>query len=153
MKQRGRQGRLASRPPNLESDPVRARIWAKHESDPVKYSLSAMAKAIGRGHAYVQQYFKRQRPANLPEKERHLLARFLELPEPTLRPEGHPAPNGAPESAVISIGLKNITSNMQKRSCIFRGEMHGLNQINSVLEKHGSEHRIVSWYLPRLCDE
>jgi hypothetical protein len=28
-----------------------------------------------------------------------------------------------------------------------------VNQINRVLEKHGSEHRIVSWYLPRLCDE
>jgi len=64
-----------------------------------------------------------------------------------------PARLTADEEQTISSGLKNITSSMQKRSCIFRGEMHGLNQINSVLEKHGSEHRIVSWYLPRLCDE
>jgi hypothetical protein len=64
-----------------------------------------------------------------------------------------PARLTADEEQTISFGLKNISNSMQKRSCIFRGERDGLNQINSVLEKHGSEHRIVSWYLPRLCDE
>jgi hypothetical protein len=57
------------------------------------------------------------------------------------------------EEQTISLGLKNITTSMQKRSCIFRGEMDGLKQINSVLEKHGSGHRVVAWYLPRFCDE
>jgi hypothetical protein len=64
-----------------------------------------------------------------------------------------PARLTADEEQTISFGLKNITTSMQKRSCIFRCEMDGLNRINSVLEKHGSEHRIVSWYLPRLCDK
>jgi hypothetical protein len=64
-----------------------------------------------------------------------------------------PARLTADEEQTISLGLKNITTSMQKRSCIFRGEMDGLNQINSVLEKHGSGHRVVAWYLPRFCDE
>jgi argininosuccinate lyase len=57
------------------------------------------------------------------------------------------------EEQTISLGMKNITTSMQERSCIFQGEMDGLKQINSVREKHGSGHRVVAWFLPRFCDE
>jgi hypothetical protein len=51
------------------------------------------------------------------------------------------------EEQAISVGLKNIA-----RSCIFQAEINGLNQINSVLVKHGSERRIAFWDLPdRIC--
>ena len=52
----------------------------------------------------------------------------------------------------ISLGLKNIGNAMRQRSCVTQAERLGLNQINGVLAKHKSQHRIVSWDLPdRIC--
>ena len=56
------------------------------------------------------------------------------------------------DQKTISLGLKNIGNGMRQRSCISHGERLGLNQINGVLAKHGSEYRIVIWDLPdRTC--
>jgi hypothetical protein len=58
------------------------------------------------------------------------------------------------DQQTISVGLKNIGNSLRRRSCIFEAETLGLNQINSVLTKHGSGHRIVYWDLPdRTCKE
>jgi hypothetical protein len=58
------------------------------------------------------------------------------------------------EEQTISVGLKNIGNSLRRRSCIYEAETLGLNQINSVLTKHGSGHRIVFWDLPdRTCKE
>ena len=47
-------GRLAQRPDGM--DAVRQRIWAKYEEDPTRYSFTAMGRAIGKNHSYMQQY-------------------------------------------------------------------------------------------------
>jgi hypothetical protein len=56
------------------------------------------------------------------------------------------------DQQTISLGLKNIGNSLKQRRCISHAERLGLNQINGVLAKHGSQHRIVFWDLPdRTC--
>jgi hypothetical protein len=76
--------RLAAPPKHM--DAIQQLIWDKHESDPERFSLSAMSKAAGMGHAYMQQFLHRGTPRRLPEDVRKKLARFLGVPESRLRP-------------------------------------------------------------------
>src|SRR5262245_48943049 len=58
------------------------------------------------------------------------------------------------EQETISVGIRNIANNLRRRSCIFEAERVGLSQINSVLQNHKSDYRIVMWDLPeRTCNE
>jgi hypothetical protein len=49
------------------------------------------------------------------------------------------------EAQTISYGMKNISIAIEKRRCITALEDQGLDQINSVLIAHKSEHRHVAW--------
>jgi hypothetical protein len=58
------------------------------------------------------------------------------------------------EAEMIDYGMKNIQTAIWKRRCITALEDLGLNQINSVLIAHNSEHRHVAWLgKPPQCKE
>jgi hypothetical protein len=50
-----------------------------------KWNYSDLSKAIGKNHAYLQQFVKRGIPRNLPEDTRHKLAHELGIDESQLR--------------------------------------------------------------------
>ncbi len=51
--------------------------------------LSSLSKAIGKNHAYLQQFMKRGIPRKLPEDVRRLLAKKINVPESALRSDDH----------------------------------------------------------------
>ncbi len=59
-------------------------------------ALSALSQMIGRNSAYLNQYVRRGTPKRLPERERRLLADFLELKPVVLQdPADRPGPADA----------------------------------------------------------
>lgn len=75
--------------PVPSGDDPRAALLAAADAKGV--ALSALSRMIGRNAAYLNQYVRRGSPKRLPERERTLLADFLEmkpvaLQEPTDRP-------------------------------------------------------------------
>lgn len=75
--------------PTAPTDDPRAALLAAASARGV--ALSALSKMIGRNAAYLNQYVRRGSPKRLPERERQLLADFLEmkpiqLQEPADRP-------------------------------------------------------------------
>src|SRR5690242_7199291 len=85
------------------TDPVRALI-ARRLRD-LGLTLSGVSRAIGRNHAYLQQFLERGIPAELPEKVRPLLASQLRLEEGQLRHDARATPasvagDGLAESAL-----------------------------------------------------
>jgi phage repressor protein C with HTH and peptisase S24 domain len=74
-------------------DPVRHLIVQKaHELG----GLKRLSTALGKNHAYLQQFVHRGVPAQLPEAVRHALAGLLSVEEATLRLGGGLAPAPAP---------------------------------------------------------
>lgn len=51
--------------------------------------LASLSRAIGRNHAYLQQFMKRGVPRELPERVRQALARKINVPESALRSDDH----------------------------------------------------------------
>lgn len=66
-------------------DAVRQRIVDRAAEK--KTTLAELSKAIGKNHAYMQQFVKRGIPRELPERVRRALAEQLEIPEGDLRAE------------------------------------------------------------------
>jgi SOS-response transcriptional repressor LexA len=73
-------------------DPVRALIARRLKE--LGLTLSGVSRAMGRNHAYLQQFLERGIPAELPEKVRPLLAAALHVAESHLRHDGHAGPAG-----------------------------------------------------------
>ena len=67
-----------------KTDVVRRRIQALLKRDAV--TLAEVSRAIGRNHAYLQQFMRRGTPKTLPEEVRIALARYLDVDELELRP-------------------------------------------------------------------
>lgn len=76
-------------------DPVRKLILDKADQHG---GLSALSKAIGRNHAYLQQFVSRSVPASLPEDARGALAELLGVPEDMLRGPGRPTGRPVPSA-------------------------------------------------------
>src|SRR5437660_7772409 len=74
------------------TDPVRALIARRLKE--LDLTLSGVSRAIGRNHAYLQQFLERGIPAELPERVRPLLAGQLRVEEGQLRRDGRAAPSG-----------------------------------------------------------
>jgi SOS-response transcriptional repressor LexA len=86
-------------------DPVRALIARRLKE--LSLTLSGVSRAIGRNHAYLQQFLERGIPAELPEKVRPLLAAQLHLEESQLRRDSRPAP-----AAAVSDGFAEGTGGL-----------------------------------------
>lgn len=67
-------------------DKVRKLILSEMEKQ--KSSLAEWSKAIGKNHAYLQQFVHRGVPAELPEKARRALAKVTKIPESKLTADG-----------------------------------------------------------------
>ena len=65
-------------------DVARRRIQALVKRDGV--TLAEVSRAIGRNHAYLQQFMRRGTPRALPEEVRFALARYFGVDETELRP-------------------------------------------------------------------
>jgi len=78
------------------TDPVRALIARRLKE--LDLTLSGVSRAIGRNHAYLQQFLERGIPAELPERVRPLLAAQLHVEEGQLRRDGR-APSGSAATA------------------------------------------------------
>lgn len=72
--------------------------------------LSALSKAVGRNHAYFQQFVKRGIPLRLPEGVRGKLSRLIGVPEDALRGQDmatrEPSPPPAPRNARIATSVE-----------------------------------------------
>lgn len=75
--------------------------------------LSALSKAVGKNHAYLQQFIKRGVPVNLPELVRGKLSRVIGVPEEVLRGQNvaaklptppTPVPRNAKVAAAVELG-------------------------------------------------
>jgi len=55
-------------------------------------NLAELSKAVGKNHAYLQQFLHRGSPRKLPEDVRRALAEVLGIPEAALRSDGQSAP-------------------------------------------------------------
>lgn len=66
--------------------PRRALVEAIANS-PLAPSLKELSLALGRNHAYLQQYLERWSPETLPEGIRHRLAGMLNIPHESLMPD------------------------------------------------------------------
>lgn len=75
-------------------DSVRTLVAAKIEE--LGLDLRSVSMMIGRNHAYMQQYLKRNIPAELPEKVRQKLAAVLGVPESSLGGPKDDTPPRAP---------------------------------------------------------
>lgn len=73
-------------PPMGLRDTVREFIASEVERQDA--ALSDWSKAIGKNHAYLQQFISRGVPAELPEKVRKQLAKVIGVPESKLLPNG-----------------------------------------------------------------
>lgn len=60
-----------------------------------RLSMKEASEAIGRNHAYLQQYFERGIPAVLPEEAREKLGELLSFDPDILRPPGGPSRGGS----------------------------------------------------------
>jgi SOS-response transcriptional repressor LexA len=85
------------------TDPVRALI-ARRLRD-LGLTLSGVSRAIGRNHAYLQQFLERGIPAELPEKVRPLLASQLRLEEGQLRHDARMGPAAGDGLAEAAPGM------------------------------------------------
>lgn len=63
-------------------DEVRDRIRKAIEDKGLNYS--EVSKAIGRNHAYIQQFLERGIPAKLKEADRYKLSKYLDIPQAAL---------------------------------------------------------------------
>ena len=72
--------------PRSDLDPVRRQLLDLVQERGA--SLAAASRAVGRNHAYLQQFITRGTPRRLPEDVRYALANFLRVDESTLRPLG-----------------------------------------------------------------
>ncbi len=68
--------------PAKRLDPVRRRLLGLVEANDT--NLKAVSLAIGRNHAYLQQFLRRQRPQLLAEDDRRALARHFGIDEADL---------------------------------------------------------------------
>jgi phage repressor protein C with HTH and peptisase S24 domain len=90
------------------TDPVRALI-ARRLKD-LGLTLSGVSRAIGRNHAYLQQYIERGIPAELPEKVRPLLAAQLHLEEGQLRRDSRGASASAASDGLAEGGVPDTVT-------------------------------------------
>lgn len=70
-------------------DPVRQRLCRLIEER--QTTMAGASRAIGRNHAYVQQFIRTGRPERLPEQVRIALAEFFRVDEEAFRPETYEA--------------------------------------------------------------
>lgn len=86
-------------------DVVRRRIQALLTRDAV--TLAEVSRAIGRNHAYLQQFMRRGTPKTLPEEMRIALARYFGVDEANLRsprtlePDEHAENDGKPRRRML----------------------------------------------------
>ncbi len=83
---------------------IRAIIEEKH------LSMGALSRAMGKNHAYLQQYLERGVPRHLPEDARVLLAQSLGLDESALRDSPEPKKGTGRDKFSASIGLHSPLS-------------------------------------------
>ena len=95
-------------------DKPRQRLLTAIATQSPPTTLKQLSLAIGRNHAYLQQYLRRGSPFMLPEDARHQLAGLLGIHESELRPDTLPAamPASVPvateavaDDAVLAIGF------------------------------------------------
>ena len=92
-------------------DPARRRLMVLVAEREV--SLAAASRAIGRNHAYLQQFVKRGTPRRLPEEVRHVLANILDVDERTLRqPDDRTAGAGADDSTADRPELNSFVARL-----------------------------------------
>jgi len=70
---------------NIYDRPRQALVKAIEKS-PQQFTLKDLSLALGRNHAYLQQYLERRSPARLPEDVRYQLAKMLNIPHQSLMP-------------------------------------------------------------------
>jgi hypothetical protein len=70
---------------NIYDRPRQALVKAIAKS-PHQLTLKDLSLALGRNHAYLQQYLERRSPARLPEDVRYQLAKMLDIPHQSLMP-------------------------------------------------------------------
>ena len=76
----------------LKLTPARKAL-AKAVADSDKWDLKSLSEAVGKNHAYIQQYINRGSPMILPEDVRTKLSKLLDIDERVLRDAGAaPAP-------------------------------------------------------------
>jgi len=67
---------------------ITARELIRNRLDELHLSMKEASEAIGKNHAYLQQFLERGVPARLPEEPRERLAQFLGIPVATLKEAG-----------------------------------------------------------------
>ncbi len=70
--------------PMTQLDEIRELVQRRIEELGLDYAT--VSRGIGKNHAYIQQFLKRNNPAKLPEDVRHLLADILGVDEASLKP-------------------------------------------------------------------
>ncbi len=70
---------------NIYDRPRQALVKAIAKS-PHQLTLKDLSLALGRNHAYLQQYLERRSPVRLPEDVRYQLAKMLDIPHQSLMP-------------------------------------------------------------------
>jgi hypothetical protein len=70
---------------NIYDRPRQALVKAISKS-PHQFTLKDLSLALGRNHAYLQQYLERRSPVRLPEDVRYQLAEMLDIPHQSLMP-------------------------------------------------------------------
>jgi len=88
-------------------EPIRKRILELIEARDPELNLKKVSLALGRNHAYLQQYIQRGTPKNLPEHERKLLAGILGIDESELRATVETVSSGV--TPVIDTDKRHIT--------------------------------------------
>lgn len=76
---------MVSKKNNAELSPLKQRINRLIEEQETNWAQCS--EAIGRNHAYFQQWINRASAKDLPEVERNLLAKFLDVPADSLKSE------------------------------------------------------------------
>lgn len=75
-------------------------------------ALSALSQMIGRNAAYLNQYVRRGTPKRLPERERRLLADFLELkPSALQEPDDRPGRADAAQVRGLAAAIRGARRN------------------------------------------
>lgn len=92
-------------------DAVRKLILEK--ADERQTNLAELSRKVGKNHAYLQQFIKRNIPATLPEKIRPLLAEALGIEENDLRPPELKVPKNGTSSRAKSPYIGGVASDLE----------------------------------------
>jgi transcriptional regulator with XRE-family HTH domain len=101
-------------------DAVRRRIQALVNRDGL--TLAHVSRAIGRNHAYLQQFMRRGTPKTLPEDVRHALADFFDVDEADLRLTAAAKAGATPARAGGKTADRPIPKSLAARLSVARAE-------------------------------